>query len=146
MYIDFWHTIGYFIIGTEAFDRPQIPLIFSQTRQKNGRHHSHKRPSLKGFLIEPFYPHLFVLVHVCIYGKIIFIRHNLLNVYLKRKICNDGKQNSINQPGFLGSGFHQNDSPQIDLECICSVHAVHLQCGLHVDCISFAVRTAITLR
>ncbi len=30
----------------EAFHRPQIPLIFSQTRQKNGRHHSHKRPSL----------------------------------------------------------------------------------------------------
>ncbi len=46
MYIDFWHTIGYFIIGTEAFHRPQTPLIFFQTRQKNGRHHSHKRPPL----------------------------------------------------------------------------------------------------
>ncbi len=46
MYIEFWHNAGCFIIGTEAFHRPQIPLIFSQTRQENGRHHSHKRPSL----------------------------------------------------------------------------------------------------
>ncbi len=28
------------------YHRPQIPFIFSQTRQKNGRHYSHKRPSL----------------------------------------------------------------------------------------------------
>ena len=47
MYIDFWHTIGYVIIATEAFHRPQIPLFFPKPGKKNGRHHSHKRPSLR---------------------------------------------------------------------------------------------------
>ncbi len=46
MYVEFWNNTGCFIMGTETFRRPKIPLIFSQTRQKNGRHHSHKRPSL----------------------------------------------------------------------------------------------------
>ena len=32
---------------------------------------------------------------------------------------------------------------QIELECTYSVCAVSLQCGLLVDCIGFAVRTAI---
>ena len=41
--------------------------------------------------------------------------------------------------------FYGNKAFQIELECICSFCAVYVQCGLHVHCIGFAVRTAITL-